>query len=251
MDIRSVVLGMAALLAIGSAIAQDDSPSVANDAVKATGGCPRKSMGPPRYPPDAYRNNRTGTTVLSLSLDECGRVLDARVAKSSKTKVLDEAALAAARTWVLEQPTADKLVNGRFETPVDFNLQDDVAPTPSGMGWPSSHKRPRYVLEPPSNDLALIEPVQTARREAPKRSYPPPYPGLSGSFVAVGTKDAPEFWFMPYIDGRIDMAARYRPVMENGEAVVRLFVVCDKPQAVCTKDTDFLMKGLPFAKAKK
>ena len=99
------------------------------------------------------------------ALDECGRVLDARVAKSSKTKVLDEAALAAARTWVLEQPTADKLVDGRFETPVDLNLQDDVTPTPSGMGWPSSHKRPRYVLEPLSNDLALIEPVQTARRE--------------------------------------------------------------------------------------
>jgi hypothetical protein len=104
------------------------------------------------------------------------------------------------------------------------------------------------VLEP-GGEFPSVEAAEETARAPTERSYPPPYDGLPGSFLATGTKAQPEFWLLPFTDGRIDLAVRYRPVTENGEPVVRLLVVCAKPAALCATDESFLMKGLPFAKA--
>lgn len=59
--------------------------------------CPDRT--PPRYPPQSRRLNEEGVVVLRVELDEQGGVGAARVASGSGYARLDEAALAAVRTW--------------------------------------------------------------------------------------------------------------------------------------------------------
>lgn len=59
--------------------------------------CPERA--PPRYPPSARRLGEEGTVMLRVELDEQGKVSMARVATSSGFARLDEAALAAVKTW--------------------------------------------------------------------------------------------------------------------------------------------------------
>ena len=59
--------------------------------------CPERT--PPHYPPLSRRMGEEGTVVLRVVLDESGAVSDAQVKTSSGSPRLDEAALAAVRTW--------------------------------------------------------------------------------------------------------------------------------------------------------
>jgi len=62
--------------------------------------CPHRA--PPAYPALARRLGESGRVVLRVELDEAGRVVAARVETSSGHARLDEAALAAVRTWRCE-----------------------------------------------------------------------------------------------------------------------------------------------------
>lgn len=53
----------------------------------------------PNYPAPSRRMGETGTVVVNVELSETGHVTAARVSKSSNHPRLDEAALAAVRTW--------------------------------------------------------------------------------------------------------------------------------------------------------
>jgi protein TonB len=59
--------------------------------------CPERTA--PSYPLPSRRMNETGTAVLRVELDEQGRVAAARIASGSGYSRLDEAALAAVKTW--------------------------------------------------------------------------------------------------------------------------------------------------------
>ena len=59
--------------------------------------CPERSA--PAYPPLSRRLNEEGKVVLRVELDEQGNVGSARVATASGFPRLDEAALAAVKTW--------------------------------------------------------------------------------------------------------------------------------------------------------
>lgn len=59
--------------------------------------CPQRT--PPAYPPFSRRLGETGVVVLRVELDEQGRVAAAQVKTSSGHSRLDEAALAAVKTW--------------------------------------------------------------------------------------------------------------------------------------------------------
>ena len=59
--------------------------------------CPERSA--PVYPPLSRRQGEEGKVVLRVELDEQGRVGAARVATASGFARLDEAALAAVKTW--------------------------------------------------------------------------------------------------------------------------------------------------------
>jgi TonB family protein len=194
-----------------------------------------------------------GKSVVGVAFDSCGRVLDAKIVQSSGRKDLDGAALASAMRWTLGTPAADwKLVEGRYEAPVEFGMmpQDFRLKTPKQLGWPDTHRRARYQLEAPNGESIADALRWSSDAVLQGRFGMPPYRGLSGSFVSTGTAIEPEFWMVIRSEDKVDVAVRYRPVMANGEPVVRLMVLCEKSSTACAQDEAFLLRGLPFAKAR-
>ena len=81
-------------------------------------------MNPPKYPPEEQRRGVQGTTVLIVSIDANGGVLDVEVEKSSGNRNLDRAAVAAARRWKFNPETRDgRKIASRVRVPVDFTLR--------------------------------------------------------------------------------------------------------------------------------
>ena len=78
----------------------------------------------PRYPMAAREQGLEGVVVLSVLVRYDGRVDDARVAVSSGAIVLDQAALAAVRTWLFAPATqGGRPVESVVEVPVKFALR--------------------------------------------------------------------------------------------------------------------------------
>ena len=78
----------------------------------------------PRYPTLAREQGLEGVVVLSVLVRHDGRVDEARVAVSSGTIVLDQAALAAVRTWLFAPATrGGRPVESVVEVPVKFALR--------------------------------------------------------------------------------------------------------------------------------
>lgn len=83
-----------------------------------------RAMNPPKYPPEEQRRGIQGTTVLIVSIDPNGGVLDVEVEKSSGNRNLDRAAVAAARRWKFNAEVRDgRKVASRVRVPVDFTLR--------------------------------------------------------------------------------------------------------------------------------
>lgn len=238
---------LASLLVANTVLASDPVTEPAGTTAQK---CPPKKMVPADYPPAAARAGASGLVTMRHKLDSCGRVTEAEVVDGAH-RLLDAAALDALRQWVLEPPSPERKpqpVDGWYEQKIAFGL--DAQPTPRQMGWPRTHKRPRYELEAPSPEFPDVDTVATIV-DKNKDSFAPPYTGMFGRFIATGTQAQPEFWLMARIDGQQNLAVRYRPAMEGDEPVVRLLVVCARPPETCVRDQEFLMRGLPFAKAKK
>jgi protein TonB len=63
---------------------------------------PRHPVSQPEYPPTSKRLGEAGTVVLLLTVDESGKVVDAKIQKSSGFERLDQAAMQEAlRNWRL------------------------------------------------------------------------------------------------------------------------------------------------------
>jgi periplasmic protein TonB len=80
----------------------------------------------PAYPRDAKRDGLTGTVILLLQVGLDGRVIDAKVQKSSGHRVLDQAALRhVERTWQFAPATLNgSPVIAEVVLPVEFSLGD-------------------------------------------------------------------------------------------------------------------------------
>jgi protein TonB len=77
----------------------------------------------PQYPAEARRRGWTGVAQLELDLDASGRVTAARLLRSSGHDVLDQAALAAARTWQYAPATMDgRPVAVTVPVPIRYSL---------------------------------------------------------------------------------------------------------------------------------
>jgi periplasmic protein TonB len=84
--------------------------------------CPVRT--PPSYPPVSRRLGETGKVVLRVELDETGRVSLAQVINSSGYKRLDEAALAAVRSWRCQPAQRDgQAVRSVAVQPFEFTLE--------------------------------------------------------------------------------------------------------------------------------
>jgi len=79
---------------------------------------------PPPYPPAARRSNRHGRVLLDVEVDAGGRIVAARLAASSGSPDLDEAALTGIKRWRFEPRHRDgQPIASRAEIPVTFRLQ--------------------------------------------------------------------------------------------------------------------------------
>ena len=84
--------------------------------------CPERA--PPVYPLLARRLGETGKVVLGVELDETGRVSAAEVLTSSGSHRLDDAAIAAVRTWRCQPAQRDgHAVRSRATQPFNFTLE--------------------------------------------------------------------------------------------------------------------------------
>jgi protein TonB len=107
----------------GSATVGDAGGGSGGDAVREA--VPRYSVNPlPRYPAAARRRGQQGTVVLSVHVDEQGRVSNLWLFESSGHRVLDTAAVEAVRDWLFEPG----MQNGRniamwVNVPVRFALK--------------------------------------------------------------------------------------------------------------------------------
>jgi TonB family protein len=241
-----LVMGIALL---GMLLAPLASATDAAGAATDESRCPAAVRVAPSYPEDMIEQGQGGTVLLDAVVDECGRVMRTEVKTGSGFPSLDQAAQAAVRQWVVGIDDRSNMVDGHLEIPVAFNMEPAKKLRYGDPDWPSSHKRPRYVLEELAGFKSPTE-VLTTRHFSPERMIAAPYPGVRNILFRQSGDDPVEYWLFIYEKPDPTVAVRYRLVMENGEAVVRMAFLCDNKPRRCAHYSDFLEKGLPFAKAR-
>ncbi len=83
--------------------------------------CPQRTL--PNYPAASRRAGEHGRVVLRVELDETGRITTVKIKESSGHKRLDEAGLAAVKTWQCDAAMRDgKAVRAVAMQPFDFIL---------------------------------------------------------------------------------------------------------------------------------
>lgn len=243
---------MAPMLLIAASWANDPAPSATATAAPAAsnspGACPEPANRPPLYPPDLLRRGKGGTVLVDLATDGCGRVVDARIKRGSGVEALDQAALAAARLWVLTPEQRAKQVDGRIERELSFAVNTSsqvVAYAP--LNWPKSHRRPRYELEP-MDAFATPREARAAMKVEIAETIQPPYP-MQSTFFRNQASAHHEYWMFIYRSGVPTVAARYRLVGSAQDPVVKLAMLCEGTTDACDSARAFLLRGFPFAKA--
>ena len=80
-------------------------------------------MNKPVYPREEARRGVEGTTVLIVSIDANGNVLDVEVEKTSGNRNLDREAVKTARRWRFNPEVRDgKKVASRVRVPIEWSL---------------------------------------------------------------------------------------------------------------------------------
>ena len=79
---------------------------------------------PPEYPTAALRRRETGTVLVHAEVDAAGNPTDVSVARSSRSRALDRAAVQAVRRWTFRPAQQDgRPVAGSLDVPVEFTLE--------------------------------------------------------------------------------------------------------------------------------
>lgn len=257
---------IAALL--GFALALSASPATANeDAPTAAADCPAPVTVLPRYPIDDLRAGRTGTVVVGARFDDCGRVLETRVERrTGRGKGFAAAARASVEASVLDPAKRASAVDGWAQVEVKFGGVRTVSEVRE-IPWPRSHRQPRYLPDEqplPFADIPAFLAAGITDEQGVMRS---PYASATDAAgQPVSTHLRPEradpsvFWLSyvvqapppadpvaPRTAARTIAIARYRLVMEGGEPVVRLGLLCERATE-CEQLRAFLLEGLPFAR---
>jgi TonB family protein len=206
---------------------------------------PGKPLRTPAYPVEMASRGAGGTVVLDITIDSCGRILDAVVKEPSK-KAFNEAAMASVKGVTLSESQRSGARDGRLLLPIVFSMKAGMSY--QVLDWPNTHRRPRYVIDEEAMIYATADEANAAIKAPPDHAWPSPYP-VHSRFVQVGEPGAREFWLFILKDAMVNVAARYRPVMQEGKPVVKLALRCSDTPEACTKAQEFLLRGLPFAKA--
>lgn len=213
--------------------------------------CPTPRLTPPRYSPEMSRRGLEGTVMLDLEIDACGQVLEATVGTSSGEPALDKAALDAAREWILPAGERAKAVDGHVRRELSFGRAPDLEISYARLDWPRSHRRPRYVADDRPIGFASAAEAREAFHIPVGDNFAPPYRQIQSQFFRNKDSDEPEYWLFVYRAGTPNLAARYRLGTGEEQPVVRLAILCDDQPEACDKATTFLMKGFPFARARR
>ena len=171
--------------------------------------------------------------------------------------------------YVLTPAMTARAVDGVVVLPIRFGRVETV--DLEKPDWPKSHARPRYLVDDASIPFATISAFQEADTLRATPALEPPY-GASrqkdgGLVVTWFQRDRvdPATWWLTYTIshppppfGRAPVeatgtvaVARYRLDEVDGVPVVRLALLCERPAEECDALRAFLMKGLPFAKARR
>lgn len=76
---------------------------------------------PPEYPSAALRRGESGTVLVRAEVDASGRPTEVSVARSSRSRALDRAAVQAVRRWRFSPAQQDgRPVAGTIEVPIEF-----------------------------------------------------------------------------------------------------------------------------------
>lgn len=241
-------LGFACATALASILLPVGAQTPPVEAV-AREACPPPVKHAPVYPIDMMRRGKGGTVLLALDIDACGKVKHVVVKQSSGQKQLDDAAVTATTQWVLDPVARAKAVAGTVELPVSFGMSPDQAIPYAELSWPKSHKRPQYRLEP-MPEFGSADAAVQAIGVPIKKVIKPPYPGIQSQFFRHGDGAVPEYWLFLYKGRSPNLAARYRLTYDGTQPTVVLSIACDDQPEACANASNFLMKGLPFARAK-
>ena len=213
--------------------------------------CPEARETKPLYPVEALRMYKDGDVLLESSFDECGRALDVTVKKSSGRKDLDQAAVVASRQSVFSEVQRSKAVNGKIERKVTFTA-DKVTHYSKQVDWPKTHKNPRYVIDDQPIPFESVAVAKSAVKDSDVGALRPPVIELRHDFIQVKTREGRQFWlFLFGKSGEPVVAARYTPVMEAKQPIVKFAIKCELDQKACNDIQSMLMDGLPFARANK
>lgn len=82
-------------------------------------------MRPPKYPPQAVRQHVTGRVMLKVLVAADGTAQEVTVEKSSGSRLLDQAAIAAVKTWMFNPgQKGGRPASGYALVPIEFNLNE-------------------------------------------------------------------------------------------------------------------------------
>ena len=237
--------------------------------VGGAAACPPPVMEMPRYPARQLMGRVSGTTLVLARIDDCGRVLEAKVSESSGDKSLDAEALLTVRAWLLSPAQREQVGGGPWvKMPVKFGGVKTVVPV--APKWPRTHRRPVYLPDGQGIGFDTIAAYQAASVVRSEPVLKSPYGSTrdgSGNFISTpfmaDASDANVFWMAynvqpPHTRGpdgqpRASLSpsvaiARYRLAVEEGKPVVRVGILCERPADECDRLKEFLLRGLPIAK---
>lgn len=254
--LMTVVLCAFAMSAFASEQSRPAIPAAQTTASTGTEVCAddvAKRNRAPDYPINMLSSGITGTVILGLRMDACGRVTSAQVRKSSGHKALDDAAASTAGHWILGAEERAGAVDGVVTRPVEFKMDNSAAPVRQ-PDWPKTHRHVRWLLNEAPSDYSSAATAEDAIRGLPAASgRMVPYQIPGSGFIQVQTVTGFEFWyFIDTVgsDPTTIVAARYQPLFENGEPIVRLSVYCDVLPSRCLAFKRLFMKGLSYAQPK-
>ena len=216
-----------------------------------TQACP-PPVNPQIYmPPDAVRASFDGEVIIAARFDDCGRVLEAKVRKRSRFQSVNDVALSTTKRMVLSEDQRSKAIDGWYLRVISFKGENEPKHIKSvALNWPKTHGNPRYVVDESAIGFDSVGSANLAIRESIANIVRPPVYEFAHRIVQFDAPTGREFWLFLYSKGKATVAARYRPIIENGQPVVKLAMLCELEPSQCDGVRGILMRGLPFAKAK-
>ena len=219
--------------------------------------CPPARVVAPELPAAAADRDLHGVSVVGARFDDCGRVTETRLERSSGHPLLDEAARATVASWVLPMETRAKAVGAWIRQPVRFGRVEVEEPQP--IDWPRSHRRPRYVEDSAPFPYASAEDAFVALTQSDAVLLKSAYRPVVHSFFRTRDAGPREYWLVlhgPRVlpNGRLERlaAARYRLETDGGAPVLRIALRCERGPAECERIHRFVFeKGLRFARPRR